>query len=477
MSDEKSHKEQEELAAPPGASPQIRKMAMKVRGPVGHFLHLEASGGIILLIAAAVALIWANSGWAHSYHSLWHAPLFFSWGSISGSVNLHFIINDGLMTIFFLLVGMEIKREIAEGELSDLRRAALPIAAAIGGMLVPALIFYSLNPAPPASNGWGVPMATDIAFAVGVLSLLGKRVPAAMRILLLALAIIDDLGAILVIAFFYTADFNLAGIGIAAIGVGILILWLRIGLRPGPLYMVPLVIIWTGLYVAGIHPTLAGVIVGLATPVKPWLSQEQFMLAAKDAINDFELAATKNHDQHFLLAPISRLNFAAREALSPVVRGVDQMHIWVAFGVMPLFALANAGVNLDGINFDHPDALHILIGISLGLALGKPVGVMLISWLLVKSGLGSLPKGVNWTGMLVVGLTAGIGFTMAIFIAELAFKGDDLKDLLGLAKLSILIGTAGAAIVGLGVGAMFLKPVSKEIAALSPTDVEQSTEY
>jgi NhaA family Na+:H+ antiporter len=477
VSDEQIHKENEELAVPPGASPQIRKMAMKVRGPVGHFLHLEASGGIVLLIAAAVAIIWANSPWAHSYHDLWHTPLIFAWGSISGSVNLHFIINDGLMTIFFLLVGMEIKREIAEGELSDIRRASLPIAAAVGGMLAPALIFYALNPSPPASGGWGVPMATDIAFAVGVLSLLGKRVPAALRILLLALAIIDDLGAILVIAFFYTADFNFAGLGVAGIGVAVLILWLQVGVRPGPLYLVPLIIIWTGLFVAGIHPTLAGVIVGLATPVKPWLSQEQFMMAAKDAIDDFEACAKREDDQHFLLAPISRLNFAAREALSPVVRGVDEMHIWVAFGIMPLFALANAGVNLGGINFGHPDAWSILIGISVGLAVGKPLGVMLISWLLVKSGLGSLPKGVGWTGILVVGLTAGIGFTMAIFIAELAFKGDELKDLLGLAKLAILIGTAGAAMVGLGLGAMLLKPMSDEIAALSPTDVEQSTEY
>jgi NhaA family Na+:H+ antiporter len=350
------------------------------------------------------------------------------------------------------------------------------VAAAIGGMLIPALIYFSLNTSGPASSGWGVPMATDIAFAVGLLSLLGKRVPAAMRILLLALAIIDDLGAILVIAIFYTADFNFAGLGVAGVGIAVLILWLKVGLRPGPLYLVPLGIIWTGLYVAGIHPTLAGVIVGLATPVKPWLSKEQFMAAANDAIGHFrEASEDRESDAHHLLAPINRLNFAAREALSPVVRGVDQMHIWVAFGIMPLFALANAGVDLGGIEFGHPDAWTILIGISLGLALGKPIGVMLISWILVKSGLGNLPKGLGWTHILIVGLTAGIGFTMAIFIAELAFAGQ--PTLLGLAKLAILIGTAGAAIVGLGLGVMLLKPVSAEIAALSPTDVEQSTEY
>lgn len=454
----------------------MRKIALKVRGPVEHFLHLETSGGVILLIAAAVALIWANSSLGHTYHDLWHTPFVFSVGdSIRGSVNLHFIINDGLMTIFFLLAGMEIKRELVEGELSDLRRAALPMAAAVGGMLAPALIYFSLNSQGPASAGWGVPMATDIAFAVGVLSLLGKRVPAAMRILLLALAIIDDLGAILVIAFFYTADFSFAGLAVAGVGVVVLVLWLRIGLRPGPLYLVPLGIIWTGLYVAGIHPTLAGVIVGLATPVKPWLSEEQFMMAAKEAIDDFESAAARNAGQHYLLAPINRLNFAAREALSPVVRGLHQMHIWVAFGIMPLFALANAGVHLGGVNFGHPDAWSIIIGISLGLAVGKPLGVMLISWLLVKFGLGNLPKGLGWSGILIVGLTAGIGFTMAIFIAELAFKGQ--PDLLGLAKLSILIGTAAAALVGLSLGFLLLKPMTPEIAALTATDVEQSTEY
>ena len=318
-------------------------------------------------------------------------------------------------------------------------------------------------------------MATDIAFAVGVLSLLGKRVPASMRILLLALAIIDDLGAILVIAIFYTADFQMSGLGIAGAGVAVLVLWLQIGLRPGPLYLVPLAIIWAGLFVAGIHPTLAGVIVGLATPVKPWLSKEQFMLTAKQAISDFEDSAASGAGHHVLLHPINRLNFAAREALSPVIRGENQMHIWVAFGIMPLFALANAGVNLSGVDFGHPAATKILLGISLGLAVGKPLGVMLISWLLVKLGLANLPKGISWNGMLIIGLTAGIGFTMAIFIAELAFKGQPM--LLGLAKLAILIGTALAAIIGLVLGVLLLRPVSAEIAALTPSDVEQSTEY
>ncbi|MCP4444412.1 MAG: Na+/H+ antiporter NhaA [Myxococcales bacterium] len=449
-------------------------MALKVRGPVEHFLHLETSGGLVLLLAAAVALIWANSAYAHSYHALWETPMVFDIGSVHGSVDLHFIINDVLMTIFFLLAGLEIKREIVHGELSEIRKAALPIAAAAGGMLAPALIYLAFNPSAPSSSGWGVPMATDIAFAVGILSLLGKRVPASMTILLLALAIIDDLGAILVIAIFYTADFQMSGLGIAGAGIVVLMLWLKIGLRPGPAYLAPLAIIWTGLLVAGVHPTLAGVIVGLATPVKPWLSKEQFLLAARQSLGHFE-QGTKDNDETMLLASIRRLHFAAREAISPVVRGLDQMHIWIAFGIMPLFALANAGVDLGGVDFGHQGAMKVMLGIGLGLALGKPLGVLLISWLLVRTGYASLPKGLSWSGMLVIGLTAGIGFTMAIFIAELAFA--DQPALLALAKLAILIGTAAAALVGLFIGFALLKPVSDEIASLSPSDVERSTEY
>ncbi|MBL4636657.1 MAG: Na+/H+ antiporter NhaA [Kofleriaceae bacterium] len=452
-------------------------MARRVSSPVERFLHLEAAGGIVLLIAAAVALIWANSSLAHSYHDLWHTPFVFSVGSIQGSVNLHFFINDVLMTIFFLLAGLEIKREIVKGELSDIRRASLPLAAALGGMLFPAIICFVLNPSAPASSGWGVPMATDIAFALGVMSLLGNRIPAAMRILLLALAIIDDLGAILVIAIFYTADFQMSGLYIAFAGVATLILWLRLGVRPGALYLVPLAIIWAGLFIAGIHPTLAGVIVGLATPVKPWLSADQFISTAKNCIADFEasekLSPEKIEDNQ--LGAIKQLHFAAREALSPVTRGQDQMHIWIAFGIMPLFALANAGVGLDGVDFGIPGAMKIMLGISLGLAIGKPLGVLLVSWVFVKLGLASIPKGLTWSSMAVIGMLAGIGFTMAIFIAELAFAGQ--PALLSLAKLAILIGTGGAAVVGMILGRVLLKPVTGELATLTASDVERSTEY
>ena len=462
--------------APPGASAGMHRAARKFRGPVEQFLHMKTSGGIVLLVVSAIALIWANSPYGHSYHHLWETPIQIALGSWSTSFSLHFIINDGLMTIFFLVVGLEIKREIIEGELSDLRRAALPIAAALGGMIVPALIYIVLNPQAPASSGWGVPMATDIAFAVGILTLLGNRVPAALRILLLALAIIDDLGAILVIAIFYSSGFNMIGLSIILAGFAILFSWLRFGIRPGPLYLIPLAVLWVGLHEAGIHPTLAGVIVGLATPVKAWLSKQQFIAVAQGALDHFEEASgSHGHDHHSLMDPIRKIALAGREAVSPVVRGVHEMEIWISFGIMPLFALANAGVELGGIDFNADGASMLILGITLGLALGKPFGVMLMSWLCVRLGLASLPKGVTWGGVFLIGLTAGIGFTMAIFIAELAFKGQ--AELLGLGKLSILIATAVAGIASLVFGRIILKPASPEIANLSPTEVERSTEY
>ena len=449
---------------------------MKVRGPVEEFLHLETAGGIVLLLVAAAALIWANSPFHDSYHALWDTPIRIAFGERTISFDLHFLINDGLMTIFFLVVGLEIKREMVDGELSDLKRASLPCAAAIGGMLVPALIYFVLNPDPPASGGWGVPMATDIAFAVGILSLLGRRVPAAMRILLLALAIIDDLGAILVIAFFYTSGTDVAGFAVGGLGIVVLLLWRKLGVRPGPLYLIPLIILWIGLFMAHVHPTLAGVIVGLATPVKPWLSEEEFVTLARDAVNDFhQISLRPGHDSFALVQPIRRLLFAGKESLSPVVRGAADMHGWVAFGIMPLFALANAGVTIGGVNFSAPQATHVILGIALGLAVGKPAGILLMSWIVVKLGWATLPRGLRWRSILIIGLAAGIGFTMAIFIAELAFRGND--ELLAVAKLSILAATAAAAIAGLGLGRLFLKPVSAEIASKSPSDVERSTEF
>lgn len=454
----------------------MHRVARRVRGPVERFLHLETASGLVLLAMAALALIWANSGAAHSYHDLWHTPIRLAIGSGEGiSFTLHFFVNDGLMTIFFLVVGLEIKRELVEGELSDFRRASLPVAAAIGGMVVPALIYLSFNSAGPARDGWGVPMATDIAFAVGILSLLGRRVPSAMRILLLALAIIDDLGAILVIALFYSSGIDAAGLLITGAGGAILLTWRLLGVRPGILYLAPLAVLWAGLLKAGVHPTLAGVIVGLSIPVRPWLSGKQFLRVADDAMREARACAESPAYAHQeLTGPVRRLMFAGREALSPVVRGQERLHGWVSFFIMPVFALANAGVNLGGVDFGAPGSSKVMLGIALGLALGKPIGVLLASWITVRLGIATLPRGLGWGGVGIVGLAAGIGFTMAIFIAELAFKGEPM--LLGLAKLSILIATAIAAVTGLVVGFLSLRPQTGAIADVSPTEAERSTE-
>jgi NhaA family Na+:H+ antiporter len=429
----------------------------------------------VLLAAAALALIWANSPWGESYDHLWHAPISLGIGSWRVEHSLHFWINDLLMTVFFLVVGLEIKRELVEGALSDLRRATLPIAAAVGGMLAPALIYFALNPEAPASEGWGVPMATDIAFAVGILTLLGKRVPATLRVLLLAVAIIDDIGAILVIAIFYSSGIALDGIMIAAAGIALLFLMLKMGVRPSFVYAIPILIMWAGMLKTGIHPTIAGVVAGLSAPARPWFGKEGFVQTAREVIDEFQERITRDHRDQELFEPLSRLARARREALSPALRAEVALHPWVAFGIMPLFALANAGVHVQGIDLGVPGHTSVLAGVILGLVVGKPLGIMLLSWLVVRLRLCSLPDGVGWSGVLTLGLVAGIGFTMAIFIAELAFAD---AAMLSVGKLGVLVATAVAATVGLVLGRVALpREQPDDMAKVSASDAEASTEY
>lgn len=439
-------------------------------------MHIEASSGIVLLAAAAVALMWANSPWAESYEHLWETPVGVGIGDWRIDRSLHFWINDLLMAVFFLVVGLEIKRELTEGALADIRRAALPIAAAVGGMLLPAAVYFALNPSGPARGGWGVPMATDIAFAVGILTLLGKRVPATLRILLLALAIIDDIGAILVIAVFYSGALQYSGLVLIGMGLLATVLLLGIGVRPGFSYVIPALVVWAGMYRFGVHPTIAGVVVGLMAPVKPWFGREGFLNAADRALEDFRARlADPNVDDHALIEPLDRLGEARREALSPAKRLETALHPWVAFGIMPLFALANAGVDLGGIDFADAAAFPAFLGVTLGLAIGKPFGIVGLSWIAVRTGVGTLPPGVTWKGFWIIGCAGGIGFTMAIFIAELAFAG---SPLLAVGKLGVLVATAAAAVATLVLGRA-LKPgeQSKATAATTATQVERSAEY
>ncbi len=459
---------------PPETWEPVRLAALALVRPLEQFLKIQTASGLTLLAAAIVAMLWANSPWKESYHHLWQTPITLGFGSLLFTQDLHFWINDGLMVIFFFVVGLEIRREIYQGELSDLRRAALPLTAAIGGMLFPAGIYLLLNTEPPAQHGWGTPMATDIAFAVGILALLGRRVPPALRVLLLALAVIDDIGAILVIALFYSSGVQLIGFVVAALGVFTVMMLQRIGVRSAVVYIVPGVVIWAGMLKAGVHPTIAGVIVGLLTPARSWFGQEGFVYEAERAIFDF--ASKAKHaaqDLHALVHPLRRLGRAQREAMAPVIRLEAMLNPWVAFGIMPIFALANAGVTLDAVSVDSVHAARVFSGVALGLILGKPLGIVLVSLLAVRLGLAAFPRGVNFRGLLVVGAVGGVGFTMALFIANLAFSD---PEQLGVAKLAVLAGSSMAALGGLLLGVLLLPKERVAGAAETAHEAERSTE-
>lgn len=451
------------LSSRPPAPPEVwqpaQRLAESLVNPIERFLHIQAASGVVLLVAAVAALVLANSPWGHLYERLWQAPVTIGVGSFTLAHSIRFWVNDGLMVVFFFVVGLEIRREIHEGELSEPRRAALPVAAALGGMLMPALIYLLLNPERPARDGWGVPMATDIAFAVGVLALLGRGIPAAIRILLLAVAIIDDIGAIVVIALFYSTGVVWAGLALAGGGVALVVLLQRIGVRLPLAYVPPGAIIWVGMLQGGVHPTIAGVLLGLLTPVRPWFGAQGFLSTAQEVIERVRQQVQRGHDARELIEPLADLGEARREALPPVVRIQAALHPWVAFGVMPLFALANAGVNVRDVNLGGPDSTPLLLGIVAGLVVGKPVGILLASFAAIRLGVAAVPPGVTWKGIALVGCVAGIGFTMAIFVASLAFAD---AGRLGVATLGVLAASAVAAVVGLVVGRVLLRATRVE---------------
>ncbi|HEX7842579.1 MAG TPA: Na+/H+ antiporter NhaA [Kofleriaceae bacterium] len=403
---------------PPGAWAPAHAAVRRLLSPLQRFLQVEAASGLVLIAATAIAVIWANSPWSPSYVAIRHTELSLTLGAWRFGRPLEFWINDGLMTIFFFVVGLEIRREMYQGALRERRRAALPIAAACGGMLVPAAIYAACNLGRAGHAGWGVPMATDIAFAVGVLTLLGRRIPPGGRVLLLAIAAIDDIGAILVIAIFYSQGVALEGFLLAGTGLAAIAVLKAIGIRSPAAYVLPGVVVWMGTLAAGVHPTLAGVILGLLTPVRAWSR-------ARDDL----------------------------EPESPAARLEQALHRWVAFGIMPIFALANAGVDLGGASL-RGDAGLVFAGVVAGLVVGKPTGI------LVACRLGSLlrvaarPTHVSRDGLVVTGMVAGIGFTMSLFIADLAFKPGPLLET---AKLAIFVGSLVAAALGLAKGSRLVR--------------------
>lgn len=440
-----------QFPAPSPDIPPLHRVTMKASSAFARMLHIESMSGIVLLIAAAIALIWANSPWAASYFATWHAPLALTLGPWTWSTDLHFFVNDVLMTIFFLVVGMEIRREMYNGALADVRQALLPIIAALGGVVVPALIYVALARGDAQLlNGWAIPTATDIAFAVGVLALLGKSIPGPLRIFLLALAIIDDIVAVLIIAFFYSGGLDYSGFGIALVGLVLVLLFNRMGVAAAWAYVVPGAILWLGLLHTGAHPTLAGVVLGLMTPVAMRPAQRHHLDVAEQALTRIRSHAQRGQFEVDVLHHELRIaTTAQRDLLPPVFRLPAMLHPWVAFGVMPIFALANAGVQFGGMDLAATGPHTVLWGVLLALVLGKPLGVFLATFLAVKSGVSPLPEGINWRGVLLVGVLAGIGFTMAIFVGGLAFSD---AALLSAAKLGILAASATAAIVGLVYG-------------------------
>lgn len=455
--------------SPPEAWEPLLRLVRHATRPLERFLQIEAASGILLLVTAAAALIWANSPWGDSYVHLWHTPIGIRIGEFSFERSLEWVVNDGLMVIFFFVVGMEIRRELHHGELSEWRRAALPAMAAVGGMLAPAALYVLVAGAPETRSGWGVPMATDIAFAVGILTLLGKRVPAALRVLLLALAVIDDLGAIIVIAVFYSTDFSFAGLFVALLGFAGVFAMQRVGVRSKIAYVLPAFVAWAGVYATGIHPTIAGVIVGLLTPVRAWLGPEGFTSQVRVELD--QLTSPGALSSHDLAHTLKRVDVARHEAMSPAEGLIATLHPWVAFGIMPIFALANAGVTISGGAFDAA-SWSVATAVVIGLVIGKPLGVLGASVLTLRLGIGRLPVGMKLPHLVVLGVVAGVGFTMALFIAQLAFAD---PQLLAAAKLGVLAASGAASVLGLVLGRMFLQPVEVPGAAVTADEAESST--
>jgi NhaA family Na+:H+ antiporter len=458
--------------APPEAWEPLLRLARLAGRPLERFLRIEAASGILLLCAATVALAWANSPWAGLYHRLWSTPIGVRVGGFAFERSIGWVVNDGLMVVFFFVVGLEIRREIHHGELSELRRAALPAAAALGGMVAPAALYLLLARGPGVRAGWGVPMATDIAFAVGILMLLGRRVPAALRVLLLALAVIDDLGAILVIAVCYSSGISWAGLGLAAVGLGAVLAMQRLGVRTKLAYVLPTVVAWAGIYAAGVHPTIAGVIVGLLTPVRAWLGPDGFVLGVRRELDRLASDNAASLSPHALAERLRQVNVARREAMSPAESLIEALHPWVAFAVMPLFALANSGVTLGGASSD-PAGRTVSLAVALGLLLGKPLGILLACWISLRLQIATLPTGLTVRHLVVLGVVGGVGFTMSLFIAQLAFSD---PAILAAAKRGVLVASGGAAVIGLLLGRLLLAPVEAPRAARTADEAESSTE-
>ena len=413
----------------------LRRRSSFIR-PLTDFMSAEASGGIVVVLAAIAALVWANSPWRGSYESLWATDFGATFGRFRFSMDLRKWVNDGLMTIFFFVVGLEIKRELVEGELRDRRKAITPVVAAIGGMVVPALIFLAWTIETPQAKGWGIPMATDIALAVGLLTLAGPRIPSGVKLFLLALAIVDDIGAIVVIALFYGHGGRTALLGVAVGALVAALVLRRFGVTSFAAYVLLGVVMWWALHEAGVHATLAGVAMGLLAPSKPFVHSELIDVEELIDVSTVEHAMARAH--------------IARSSVSVVEWLEHRLHGWTSFVVVPLFAIANAGIPVSVSALRDASGARVAWGVATGLLVGKPLGILFATWLVVRIGAGSLPEGASWRTLVPAAIVAGVGFTVSLFVTELAFSGVVADQ----AKVGVLGASIIAGVVGLGIASL-----------------------
>lgn len=442
-----AHDTRSRLAEPAPLAPALSR----VLAPFRTFTRTEASGGILLFLATVAALVWANSPWGDSYVDFWRTELAIGVGGSSMSMDFAHWINNGLMAIFFFVVGLEIKREVLVGELATLRQALLPISAAVGGAVLPALVYVVMNGGSEDVRGWGVPMATDIAFALGVMALLGSRVPTALKVFLTALAIVDDIIAVLVIAVFYSSgiawNYLLAGLVL----LGLLGIANRLHVRKPLVYALVGIVVWVMFEESGVHATVAGVLLAMTIPARTRIDSAEFVRRSRSLINDFERCETpgrsilSNHEHQ---AALQELETMTENVQSPMQRLEHLLLPWTAFFIVPLFALANAGVAIDG-GFVDDLSGSISVGIIVGLIVGKQVGITLMTWLMVRLGWTSLPEGVQMRHVYATSWLAGIGFTMSLFVADLAFLDEERLNAakMGILTASIIAGTVGFALL------------------------------
>ncbi|HHN65645.1 MAG TPA: Na+/H+ antiporter NhaA [Nitrospirae bacterium] len=443
---------------------QRREITPHLIRPFHQFFKKEASSSIVLMLATAVALVWANSPAGDTYHHFWETPLTVSLGSLSISLSLREWINEGLMAVFFFVVGLEIKREVLVGELSSIKKAFLPVGAALGGMIVPAAFYFIFNYGSETMAGWAIPMATDIAFALGVLYVLGNRVPAGLRVFLSAFAIADDLGAVLVIALFYTKGIVVSYLFISIVIVAIIAVASYFWIRNTLFYVLMAILLWFAFLGSGLHSTVAGIIIAMFIPASGRYNTDRFLEEVGYYLGKFRCPPEGCGESILLnqehLSAVQSIEVACHHVETPLQRLEHVLHPWVAYLVIPLFALANAGLSLKGIAVHNLITSPVTLGVILGLVIGKPLGITLFTLLSVKTGLSVLPYRVKWAHILGAGMLGGIGFTMSLFISALSFSDANLMDQ---AKMGILLASVISGVMGILVLYLVHRRVEREL--------------